>query len=276
MVVRPARDEHGAVGLAAEHVVVAGHLERDLDGLRPARREDHVVEVAGRQTRDPLGQGDGRLGREDVADGVRQARRLVGDRVDHLLAAVADVGHRDPGDRIEILASVLVPDADAVGTLEDRVGPRRVEREQGAGIGAGVGRHHIPPRQSNRAMMTARERWFCAADPPTLALRHQCMETRVETPSHVRGDHEPEHSSRPAGAPRQADRGVHRPRQLHGELSAPAAARSSRGASSPARSPRPRWPSSAGSPSASSSSRRCPASREPSGSPRSRRPTCCS
>ena len=154
VIVRPARDEHRAVGLAAEHVVVAGHLERDLDGLRATRREDHVVEVAGRQARDPLGEGDRGLGREDVADGVRQARGLVGDRVDHLLPAVPDVGDRDPGDRIQVLASVAVPDADAVGTLEHRVGPRRVEREQGAGVGAGVRRHHIPSSIIHCPMMT--------------------------------------------------------------------------------------------------------------------------
>ena len=123
---------------------MARHLQRDLDGLRPARREDHVVEVAGRETRDLLGEGDGGRGREDVADGVRQASGLVGDRVDHLLPAVPDVGHRDPGDRIEVLASVAVPDTDAVSTVEHRVGPRRVECEQGAGAGTGVGGHHIP------------------------------------------------------------------------------------------------------------------------------------
>ena len=38
--------------------------------------------------------------------------------------------------------SVAVPDTDAVGAVEHRVGARRVEREQGAG--AGVGGHHIP------------------------------------------------------------------------------------------------------------------------------------
>ena len=99
-----------------------------------------------------LGEGDGGLGREDVADGVRQASGLVGDRIDHLLPAVPDVGHRDPGDRIEVLASVAVPDADAVGTVEHRVIPRRVEREQGAG--AGVGGHHIPSSVIQRPMMT--------------------------------------------------------------------------------------------------------------------------
>ena len=49
-----------------------------------------------------------------------------------------------PGDRVEVLVAVAVPDPDAVGPVEDRIGPRRVEREQGAGAGAGVGRRHMP------------------------------------------------------------------------------------------------------------------------------------
>ena len=50
--------------------------------------------------------------------------------------------------------------------------------------------------------------WRLKPPKPLPTLRHKCPETRLEAAAHVRGDHEPQHPSRPAGAPRQADRGV--------------------------------------------------------------------
>ncbi len=98
----------------------------------------HVVEVAGGQPGDRVGQPDRGLVAEDVADGIRQAAGLLGHRGHDLVAPVADVGDPDPGDRIEQAVTVDVPDVDALGPLEDRVGASRIEREEGAGAGGGA------------------------------------------------------------------------------------------------------------------------------------------
>src|SRR4029450_3083681 len=66
-----------------------------------------------------------RLGVEEVADG-DEPLRLLGDRPHHLGMAVADRGHRDPGQEVEVLVAILVPQ------------PRALAAGEGHGV-AGVG-----------------------------------------------------------------------------------------------------------------------------------------
>ena len=129
--------------VAGEHLVAAGvvpsELDRVLDRLGPAEREEHLVEVAGQDLGELLAEPAADLRCEGRLD-VLEPGRLLGDRVDHPAVAVADV-HRhelaveveDPLalGRVQVDALRMV-DGDRIqgaldGPREERVGA--VERD---------------------------------------------------------------------------------------------------------------------------------------------------
>ncbi len=68
----------------------ARQLERHADGAGASRREEHLVQIAGRQLRQPLRQADS--GEDGLAAGTkRQLRHLAGDRFDHSWMAETDL-----------------------------------------------------------------------------------------------------------------------------------------------------------------------------------------
>ncbi len=106
--------------LAGELEVVLRELPRGLDGLAAAAGEEDPVEVAGSVVRDPLGELDGRRVRVGPQGEEGQLRGLLGGRLGQLGAAVADLADEQPGEGVEVLAALRVPDVGAVALDDDR------------------------------------------------------------------------------------------------------------------------------------------------------------
>ena len=115
-----ARDDLRPVGRARELVVLAGELERGLDGLRAAAGEEDAVEVARRQRGDARSELDrGRVGVGPVGEEAQLAR-LVGAGLGDVVATVADVDAEQGAERVEVLLAVVVPDVAALAAGDDR------------------------------------------------------------------------------------------------------------------------------------------------------------
>jgi hypothetical protein len=98
---------------------LAGELQRTLDRLGAGvAQEDAPAERQGGQ---PLGEPHPRLGVEEVPH-VHQPAGLLPHSLDHLRVAVAELGHRDPGEEVEVLVALVVPQPRALAAHElDRV-----------------------------------------------------------------------------------------------------------------------------------------------------------
>src|SRR4051795_11045728 len=105
---------------AEKSVWGAGGVQRGLDRLAAARREEDTVEVAGSERRQPRGE----LDRARVRVGPRREEAelagLVGAGLGDLVAAVADVHAEERAQAVEVAVAVLVPDVAAVALDDDR------------------------------------------------------------------------------------------------------------------------------------------------------------
>ena len=115
-----AGDDLRLVHVAAQLVVVAGHLQRGLDGLRAAAGEEHAVEVAGGELGDLRGQLDRRRVRVGPVRVEAQLAGLVGARLGDVLAAVADVHAEQRAEPVEVALALVVPDVAAVALDDHR------------------------------------------------------------------------------------------------------------------------------------------------------------
>ena len=117
--------------LAADDVLLARlalHVEveldeayRRIDRRRAAGREEHLVEIAGRK----LGKLGAELGgrrRAKLAERrvIRHAADLIGDRVGHLVAAIADVDAPHAARPVDEFLAVGIVDIDVVRLGEDQ------------------------------------------------------------------------------------------------------------------------------------------------------------
>ena len=103
--------------------VALGEAERALDGLGAAVAEEGLLQVAGRDLGELLGQRADRLHVVDVGAGVDELVGLGDGRVQDLLVVVAGVGDADAGEAVDVLG--------AVGVVEERpvtvVGDHRLD-----------------------------------------------------------------------------------------------------------------------------------------------------
>ena len=104
-----ARQDDGALGLSTARVIRARDLEREVVGLRPARREREDRVVHRHEGGEPFGELDRHgVGGAGIERGELQRRRLVGHALGDVTAAVAD--HPRP----EVVAGVEQPAAGIV------------------------------------------------------------------------------------------------------------------------------------------------------------------
>ena len=123
-----AGDREGRIGAAVERLgqrddfalagVGLGETERRLDALGAGVGEEGLLKPA----RADLGQLLGRLGDDrhvvDVRGRVDDLAELVLDRRDHLRVAMAGVVDRDPGEAIDVLRAVDVPELRALRPVD--------------------------------------------------------------------------------------------------------------------------------------------------------------
>src|SRR6185503_1353989 len=91
-----------------------------LDRLRAARGEEHAIEVAGGEARDPLGELDGPRVGGVPGRRVGELARLGAGRLGELGPAVAGVDAEQRRERVEVTAALRVPERAAVAAHEDR------------------------------------------------------------------------------------------------------------------------------------------------------------
>ena len=129
-------DELGAVGLAAQLVVLAGDLQRAFHRVRAAVAEHHRGHAFGLHQRHQPGRELDGLHVRGAAERVveRQRVHLRDHRVAHRLVAVPQVGAPEAAHAVEQLVAVHVPDPAAFAAGND-VGRRR---QHGLGVGHGV------------------------------------------------------------------------------------------------------------------------------------------
>jgi len=101
-------------------VVLPGELQRGLDGLAAAAREEHAVEVAGGEVGDLRGELDGARVRVAPVREEAELLGLIGTGLRHVGAPVADVRAEERAEAVEVLLAVLVPDVAAVPAHDDR------------------------------------------------------------------------------------------------------------------------------------------------------------
>ena len=107
-------------GVAGALVVGARELDRRLDRLRAAGREEDPVEVARGQRGDPLGELDRPRVRVAPDDVEVELLDLACRRLAELGAAVAGVDAEEGGEAVEIALAVLVVDVGALAAGDDR------------------------------------------------------------------------------------------------------------------------------------------------------------
>ena len=116
--------------------VLAGDLDRALVGLGAGVGEEDPAAEA--RLGEALGEAHHRLGVEEVGD-VHQAAGLLAHGLDHGGVAVADRADRDPGEEVEVLLALGVPEQGALAADElDRrapVGPHQVALLEGLEVG---------------------------------------------------------------------------------------------------------------------------------------------
>ena len=119
MVGAVARDRLGALRLAVGDVELADDLPGGLDGLRAAAGEEHVVEVAGHELREPLGELDGGGMRSAPDGGERELLQLRGGDAGELLAVgVADLGAEEARQPVEVPVALGVEHVRPLATFE--------------------------------------------------------------------------------------------------------------------------------------------------------------
>ncbi len=150
-----AGDDLRAGGLADRSEVRTGEFPRRLDRFRPARGEEHAVEVGGRQGREPRRQLDGsRMGRGP--DGVvGEPLRLRCGRLGELASAMADLDDEQAREPVEVALARVVEQMHAFAADEHRdvvVGegaePAEVQPEVAARQFAGALRDRQAPSPS--------------------------------------------------------------------------------------------------------------------------------
>ena len=95
-----------------------GEHDGRLVGLRAARREEALLELAGRDLREPLGDADLLLRRVN-AGGVHEPGDLILDALDEVGMRMPDPRGENPAEEIEILAPIQVFHARAMGLGND-------------------------------------------------------------------------------------------------------------------------------------------------------------
>ena len=174
---------------------VAGQLERVLDRLRAAQREEHLVEVAGQDLGELRAQAGAGLRHERRLD-VLELFCLRRDRIDDPPIAVADVDRHQLAVEVEDPAALGRVEVDAFGPIDrdgidgalDRPGEERVLARQRddllAGHAAGCGADaHLYLLWRRRAAITAQSLWsapYLAAGTaaPTAAQRRMASAER--------------------------------------------------------------------------------------------------
>jgi len=102
-------------------VVITHHTDRRVDGVGPAERKKHVIEVSRRQFGQLRSQADRRLAAEmEIAGGVRQSPHLFRGDGHDAFPAVAGVHAPKAGESVEKPMPGGVGHEAAVSRLEDR------------------------------------------------------------------------------------------------------------------------------------------------------------
>ena len=131
------RDDPPALRLAALDVIAARQPQRRLVGLRAAGDEVDAREAGRRQLaegrRELLLRRAGELLAVEIGDLARLVRRRLHDLGDRVTEAR---DHRAAGDRVEVLVAAGVPEPDALGLDDQRVGAVELARED-AGLVCG-------------------------------------------------------------------------------------------------------------------------------------------
>ncbi len=103
---------------AAQAVIRDRDLERSVDGLGARVREEHVIDVAGRELDQPARELEaGRMAHLERRR-VFHRRELLAHRLGDFLAAVPGVDAPQSGDAVENLAAVVGPVVHALGARE--------------------------------------------------------------------------------------------------------------------------------------------------------------
>src|SRR5690606_18613711 len=116
-------DEDGPLRLADGGEVAAGQLGGGVDGVGAPLAEEHLRAGIGRDGGDALGQLEGGT-RPEVDEAMEggELLHLPVHRLDHLAAAVADVGVPEPGGGVEIAVAYLVVHVHPFGPVHDEGG----------------------------------------------------------------------------------------------------------------------------------------------------------
>ena len=117
---RLAGDDLRLVRVAGELVVLAHELDRALDRLRAAAREEDAVEVPGRERGDLRRQLDRRRVRVGPVGEEPELLGLVGAGLRDVGAAVADVDAEQRAEPVEVAVAVLVPDVATLAADQHR------------------------------------------------------------------------------------------------------------------------------------------------------------
>ena len=140
MIAEIAADEFVLVRVSALLEILAREFHRRLHRLRSTRERLNEIQVAGRNFADPLNEVE-----RDIRGAVHRRREahpveLPLDRLKHPRMAVAQVGDKDPANRVEITPALGVPVVQALGFgHHDRVGEERLGR---------LVVHKCPPQQA--------------------------------------------------------------------------------------------------------------------------------
>ena len=147
--------------LAGQLEVVLGQLPGALDRLAATTGEEDPVQVTRRVARDPLGQLDRRRVRVGPQRHEGQLAGLLRRGVGQLGAPVAQLGHEEPGQAVEVALALRVVDVGALAADDDghvRVVVRRMPREVHPQVILGgllqmvVVRVHAPHRRQRTAV----------------------------------------------------------------------------------------------------------------------------
>ncbi len=117
-------DELGAAADAPVEPVLHRHLHGDLDRHRAGVREEHPIEIAGHQGREPSRQRQRRLVRQPAEHHMRHRCELPFDRLPDVGMVVAMTGRPPRGDAVDQRAAVGERDAAAVGAHDRQRRPR--------------------------------------------------------------------------------------------------------------------------------------------------------
>ena len=113
-----ASDEPLTRAFAAQPVIGDGDLQRRVDGLGAGVREEHVIDVAGRELDEPARELEpGRVTHLERRR-VLHRRELLAHRLRDFLATVPGVDAPQSGDAVENLAAVVGPVVHALGARE--------------------------------------------------------------------------------------------------------------------------------------------------------------